>query len=275
MKQAERMNSVKAPHGKIALVKYGGAAMEDPATRHRVCAEISDLHTQGIQIVVVHGGGKEISRMMERVGLQPHFIDGLRVTDISTMEITEMVLSGAINSDLSSRISRCGARAIGLTGRDARLIQAKPLRGRNGEEMGRTGEVAGIDPSSILALLSQGIVPVVSPVGENEAGEAMNLNADYAAAALAGALHADTCIFLTDVPGVKRDGEVLPRLTNREIQSLIADGTISGGMIPKVECAMRAVEAGCMRALICDASREHIISTALQLIEGSGTVITA
>lgn len=269
------MNSNKTPPGKVSVVKYGGAAMEDPATRHRVCAEIASLHSQGMKFVVVHGGGKEISRMMERLGLKPHFIDGLRVTDVAAMEITEMVLSGTINSDLCSRISRCGARAVGLSGRDARLIQAKPLVGKNGEDMGRTGEVIQIDPSAILALLDQGIIPVVSPVGENATGEPMNLNADYAAAALAGAVRANTCVFLTDVPGVKKEGAVLPRLTGREIQTLITDGTISGGMIPKVECATRAVEAGCARAVICDASREGIIRDALHNVEAAGTVVTA
>ena len=268
------MNAIQDFRGKVVLIKYGGAAMEDPATRQQVCAEVTSLHTQGVKVVVVHGGGKEISRMMERVGLQPHFIDGLRVTDPGAMEITEMVLSGAINSDLSSRITRSGAPSVGLSGRDAKLIQAIPLRGKNGEDMGQTGEVAKINPSSILALLSQNLIPVISPVGEDDEGKPLNLNADYAAGALAGALNAEACIFLTDVAGVKKDGTVIPRLSKEEIKTLISTGTISGGMIPKVECATRAIDAGCARSLICEAARENIIHNALIGIADSGTVIT-
>lgn len=268
------MNALQHFIGKVVLVKYGGAAMEDTNTRQRVCAEVASLHLQGVKVVVVHGGGKEISRMMERVGLRPHFIDGLRVTDSGAMEITEMVLSGAINSDLSSRITRSGAPSVGLSGRDAKLIQAIPLKGKHGEDMGQTGEVATINPSCILALLSQNIVPIVSPVGEDEDGKPLNLNADYAAGALAGALNAEACIFLTDVAGVKKDGAVIPRLSKAEIEPLISEGTISGGMIPKVECALRAIDAGCARSLICEASCNKIILNALIGTADSGTVIT-
>lgn len=260
--------------GETVLVKYGGAAMEDERTRHLVCEEVAALHTLGIKVVVVHGGGKEISRMMERVGLIPHFIDGLRVTDPEAMKITEMVLSGTINSDLVSRITRLGAPALGLSGRDARLIEAKKLKGKNGEDLGQTGEVSSTNTAPIMAALAGSFVPVVSPVGETNTGEALNLNADYAAAALAGALHVSTCIFLTDVPGVKKNGEVQPSLSHSEIQHLISDGTISGGMIPKVQCALSALEAGCQRAVICEASRPLIISAALTGTAASGTTIS-
>lgn len=267
------MTSISDFIGKRILVKYGGAAMEDPATRQAVCAEVAELHRQGVKVIVVHGGGKEISRMMERVGLTPHFINGLRVTDESAMAITEMVLSGAINSDLSSRITRAGAAAIGLSGRDAHMIQAVPLRGKNGEEMGQTGEVSAISTAAIEAILSTNFVPVISPVGEDADGKPLNLNADYAAAALAGALGAEACVFLTDVAGVKKDSEVLPRLTSSEIQTLITNGTISGGMIPKVECATKALNAGCSRAIICDAAERSTIHSALTRTSHSGTSI--
>ncbi len=260
--------------GKTVLVKYGGAAMEDEQTRNLVCQEVAALHGLGIQIVVVHGGGKEISRMMERVGLIPHFIDGLRVTDTEAMKITEMVLSGSLNSDLTSRITHAGAPALGLTGRDAQLLQARKLYGKNGEDLGQTGEVAKSNPAPVLATLAGGLLPVISPVGETEAGEPLNLNADYAAAAIAGSLHAESCIFLTDVAGVKKKGEVQPALTHADIEELLADGTISGGMIPKVQCALRALQAGCQRAVICDASRPLIISAALVGSQASGTTIS-
>ena len=224
--------------------------------------------------MVVHGGGTEISRMMERLGLIPQFIDGLRVTDPDAMKITEMVLSGTINSDLVSRITLSGASAIGLSGRDARLLEAKRLRGKNGEDLGQTGEVVATNTTPVIAVLAGGLVPVLSPVGETNSGEPLNLNADYAAAAVAGALKVESCVFLTDVPGVKRNGEVQPNLSHSEIEQLISDGTISGGMIPKVQCALRALEAGCLRAIICDASRPLIITAALVGNEGSGTTIS-
>lgn len=259
--------------GMTVLVKYGGAAMENEQTRHLVCEEVAALSSLGIKIAVVHGGGKEISRMMERVGLIPHFIDGLRVTDPEAMKITEMVLSGTINSDLVSRITRSGAPAMGLSGRDARLLEAQRLRGKNGADLGQTGEVVATNTAPIMAALAGALVPVISPVGETSDGEPLNLNADYAAAAIAGALKVESCVFLTDVPGVKRNGEVQQSLSHADIEALIADGTISGGMIPKVQCALRALEAGCVRSIICDASRPLIISAALVGNQASGTTI--
>lgn len=260
--------------GKTVLVKYGGAAMEDEHTRHLVCQEVAALNELSIPVVVVHGGGKEISRMMERVGLVPQFIDGLRVTDPEAMKITEMVLSGSINSDLVSRITRSGAPALGLSGRDARLIEAKKLKGKDGADLGQTGEVVSTNTAPILTALRAGFVPVVSPVGETVDGEPLNLNADYAAAAIAGALNAESCVFLTDVAGVKKNGEVQSSLSHEEIERLIAEAVITGGMIPKVQCALRALEAGCTRAVICDASRPLIISSALTGSEASGTTIS-
>lgn len=259
--------------GKTVLVKYGGAAMENEQTKHLVCEEVAALSSLGLKVVVVHGGGKEISRMMERVGLIPHFIDGLRVTDPEAMTITEMVLSGGINSDLVSRISRSGYPALGLSGRDARMLEARRLLGRKGEDLGQTGEVVATNTTPIMAVLAGSHVPVISPVGESSVGEPLNLNADYAAAAIAGALRAESCVFLTDVAGVKNNGEVQAHLSQSEIERLIADGTISGGMIPKVQCALRALEAGCSRAVICDASRHLIISAALVGNPASGTAI--
>ena len=260
--------------GATVLVKYGGAAMEHENTRPLVCQEVAALHALGVKIVVVHGGGKEISRMMERVGLIPHFIDGLRVTDFEAMKITEMVLSGTINSDLVSRITRSGAPALGLSGRDARLIEAKKLRGRNGEDLGQTGEVSSTNIAPVMMGLDRGFVPVISPVGETVDGEPLNLNADYAAAAIAGALNVEACVFLTDVAGVRKDGSVQPLLSRTQIDQLISEGTITGGMIPKVQCALRALEAGCARAVICDAARPLIITSALTGSEGSGTTIS-
>jgi acetylglutamate kinase len=270
---APQVSQVPALEGKRFLVKYGGAAMEKPEVREAVCAEVAALAKQGVQLIVVHGGGKEISRLIESLGLQTTFIEGVRVTDTEGMRATEMVLSGAVNKDLVSRITRNGTRAVGISGRDAHMIEAKPLVGKNGEDFGLTGEVVHVDPSVVEALLNAGFVPVISPVGETEHGEPLNLNADYAAAAIAGALGTESCVFLTDVPGVKKDGLVLPKLTPDDIKQLIAEGTISGGMIPKVECAVRAIDAGCPEAIVCDAGRPNIIASALESTTSTGTSI--
>jgi len=275
MNPAHIRNHSETPsiEGKRFLVKYGGAAMEKPEVRDAVCAEVAALAKQGAQLIVVHGGGKEISRLIERLGLKTHFIDGVRVTDAEGMRATEMVLSGAVNKDLVSRITRNGSPAIGISGRDAHLIEAKPLIGKNGEDFGLTGEVVRVDPTLVENLLKAGLIPVISPVGETVNGDPLNLNADYAAAAIAGALGTESCVFLTDVAGVKKDGLVLPKLTPEEINQLIEEGTISGGMIPKVECAVRALDAGCPEAIVCDAGRPHIIASALDSTKNPGTTI--
>jgi acetylglutamate kinase len=245
--------------------------MEREEVRSAVCSEVALLAQLGLQVTVVHGGGKEISRLLERLGLTPSFIDGLRVTDAEAMVATEMVLSGLVNKDLVSRITRDGAPALGISGRDAHLLEASPLRGSNGADLGLTGEVRSVQTRPLEAILHAGFVPVVSPVGETSEGHPLNLNADYAAAALAGALKVEKCIFLTDVPGVKQNGAVLPRLCPTEVEAFIADGTISGGMIPKVQCAIRALRAGCPSAVICDAGRPWVVASAIVGAHDGGT----
>lgn len=264
---------VSALAGHRFLVKYGGAAMEDDSTKELVCSEVAALTELGVHVVVVHGGGKEISRLIERLGLESHFIDGLRVTSPEVMIATEMVLSGTVNSDLVSRITRCGAQAVGLSGRDAKLLTARKLLSKRGEDLGQTGEVVASDPSAVLHALSGHFVPVISPVGEDRDGKALNLNADYAAGALAGSVQAEACIFLTDVAGVKKDDAVIPRLSQQEIAALIESGVITGGMIPKVECALRALHAGCPRAIITHAAKRLAITSCLVNTPECGTVI--
>ncbi len=267
----ERFPDIPKMKGKRVLVKYGGAAMENEETKQRVCQEIAALVEIGVQIVVVHGGGKEISRWMERVGLQPRFVDGVRTTDDESMLVTEMVLSGLINSDLVSRLNRLETQAIGISGRHGRLLQSVPLRLDNGGELGRTGQVERTNVSILSTLLNAHMTPVVSPVGETFEGIALNLNADYAAAALAGALKADVCIFLTDVDGVKRDDRVLSTLTREQIAPMIAEGSLYGGMIPKVECALQALADGCRRAVITATHRPYSVTGALLEVEGCCT----
>ena len=253
------------------LVKYGGAAMELQQTRNDVCREIAALTSIGLEIVVVHGGGKEISRLLERLSIPSNFIGGLRQTSADAMVATEMALSGTINKDLASRITQLGVNAVGISGRDAHLFEAAHIKGPNLEDLGSTGEVVRCEPAIIDTLLRASYVPVVSPVAETMTGAALNINADYAAAALAGALKVASCVFLTDVDGVKCEGHVQPSLSADAIEKLIANGTISGGMIPKVQCALRAVKAGCSSAIICNAGATNIVSRALTGGAGAGT----
>jgi acetylglutamate kinase len=274
MNRTELLNqfpTLKNVEGSRFLVKYGGAAMERDDVRAAVCLEVALLAQAGLHVTVVHGGGKEISRLLERLGLTPAFIDGLRVTNAEAMVATEMVLSGSINKDLVSRITLNGAPALGISGRDGHLLEATALRGSNGADLGLTGEVRSVQTRAVEAILQAGFLPVISPVGETAEGLPLNLNADYAAAALAGALGAERCIFLTDVPGVKKNGAVIPRLTPAEVKELITEGTISGGMIPKVQCAVRALSAGCPSAVICDAARPWVVTSAIIGANDGGT----
>jgi acetylglutamate kinase len=257
--------------GELFLVKYGGAAMESSETRAEVCKEIAALSLIGIKLVVVHGGGKEISRLLARLGIESNFIGGLRQTTPEALVATEMALSGSVNKDLASRISHLGVRAVGISGRDARLFEARKIQGPNGEDLGSTGEVVTCDTSIIETLLYSGTIPVISPIAETIDGEALNINADYAAAALAGAIKAVGCVFLTDVDGVKSGGEVKDTLTRDEIDTMIRDGIISGGMTPKVQCALKALEAGCRSATICNASKVNVVALAITGMAGAGT----
>jgi len=247
--------------------------MESLDLRQSVCKEIATLSNIGIKIVVVHGGGKEISAILQRLVIPSQFINGLRVTNRDAMSATEMVLSGAINKDLASRITRCGAPAIGISGRDAHLLEGTRTISSGGVDLGWVGEVTRCNTAPIHALLQARYIPVVSPVAETVDGTPLNINADYAAAALAGALHVSGCIFLTDVDGVKRFEVVQASLTTNDIEKLIADGIIHGGMIPKVQCAMQALKAGCKRAAICNAARPAVVSQAITGAVGCGTAL--
>lgn len=258
------------------VVKFGGAAMEDPATRSSVCTEVAALCSLGVRIVVVHGGGKEISRWIERLGGTVTFVDGLRVTSAHDMEMIEMVLSGRVNTDLVSRLSHAGVPAVGLSGRSGRLLEATPLRGKGGEDLGQAGTVTRVRLDTVTAVLNAGLLPVISPVGESAQGVPLNLNADYGAAAVAGALGAAACIFLTDVDGVRRAGSLQRTLTPAQIAEFIQDGTVYGGMIPKVECALRALQSGCGCATITAAHKPLAISNALaQTPDRSTTVLNS
>jgi acetylglutamate kinase len=269
----EQYPNLSHHRGGLYLVKYGGAAMESSGVRQAVCEEIALLSNLGIRIVVVHGGGKEISRTLERLSIPSEFIGGLRVTSLAAMSAIEMVLSGAINKELASRITHSGAPAIGLSGRDAHILEGAVIKGAGGVDLGLAGEATRCNTTPLLALLDAQLVPVVSPIAETQDGTPLNINADYAAAALAGALHVSGCIFLTDVDGVRDRETIAESLTPQAIEELMANGIITGGMIPKVQCAIQALRAGCRQATICNAAKPAIVSQAITGSAGAGTTI--
>jgi acetylglutamate kinase len=268
--------------GKTVVVKYGGHAMGDEHLADLFAQDVVLLKQIGINPVVVHGGGPQIGQMLERLKIKSSFVDGLRVTDRETVEIVEMVLSGSINKQLVSAINAAGGYAIGLSGKDANLIEAKKLTRTQRDndsniervlDLGFVGEPDRIN-AEVLALFERSsIIPVIAPIGTGKAGETFNINADTAAGAVAGALKATRFLLLTDVAGVlDKEKKLLNELTSVEARALIADGTISGGMIPKIETCLDAVEHGVEAAVIIDGRVPHAILLEL-FAEGAGTLI--
>ncbi len=269
--------------GATIVVKYGGHAMGQDSLASEFGRDIALLKQVGINPVVVHGGGPQINAMLERLAIQSTFIDGLRVTDAAMVEVVEMVLAGTVNKQVAALINRAGALAVGISGKDGGLIRARKLRrtkkdpGSNIEKMldlGFVGEPGFIDTRVIHALTGAGLIPVIAPVGTGEDGETYNINADTAAGAIAGALNATRLLMLTDVPGVlNQQKELMPDLSLAQIHELIADGTISGGMIPKVETCMEAVTLGVKGATILDGRVPHALLLELFTEGGIGTMI--
>lgn len=233
---------------KPTLVKVGGAELKEGPDLDVLVAALEDLAKHG-PLVVVHGGGSEIADLQKRLGLQPRVIEGLRVTDDASLRVAEMVLSGAVNKRLVARLVVCGVRAIGLSGVDSGILRAQRLRHPAGD-LGRVGEITAVDTQSVLDLLSLGFTPIISPISLGEDGRPYNVNADHAALAVASALGVSEMVFLTDVPGVLSDGRVLTELTISQAENMIAQGQITGGMIPKVRAALQAVGRGVAAARI-------------------------
>ena len=254
------------------VVKYGGHAMGDTELGKAFARDIALLKQSGVNPIVVHGGGPQIGRMLKRLGIESRFVDGLRVTDRATMEVVEMVLAGTINKELVAAINAAGGCAIGLSGKDGGLIEARKLV-RDGADLGFVGEPERVSERVLAALRQSDIIPVIAPIGVGADGETYNINADTVAGAVAAAMRARRFLLLTDVPGVlDRDGKLIPELTAAEARRLIADGTISGGMIPKVETCLAAVEGGVAAAVIVDGRVPHAILLEL-FTEGAGTLI--
>jgi acetylglutamate kinase len=270
---------------KTVVIKYGGHAMGDDDLALKFAADMVLLQQVGMNPVVVHGGGPQIGRMLERLAIKSEFIDGLRVTDKATVEIVEMVLSGAINKGIVAAINQAGGRAIGLSGKDGGLIRAEKLRRTKVDpdsniekvlDLGFVGEPTDIDGTLLKSLVGQDLIPVVAPIGLGPAGETYNINADTAAGAVAAAVDASRLLLLTDVEGVlDKQGRLIPELSMGEARALIADGTISGGMIPKIETCMAAVEGGAEGAVIIDGRVQHGVLLELFTSHGMGTWIRA
>ena len=263
--------------GKTIVVKYGGNAMISEELRRAVMCDIILLSLVGIRVVVVHGGGPEISEMLKRVGHETHFVDGLRYTDETTMDIVQSVLCGKVNKDLVTLIEKAGGRGIGLGGMDGGLFQAKRLTDRAGTDYGYVGDIVDVDPAPVIDVLQQGYIPVVSTVAQGIDDETnYNINADTAASKLAVALGAKKLILLTDVRGLMLDvndeNSVLHRLKVSEVPKLVRDGVIKGGMIPKVDCCVEAVRKGVERATILDGRVKHSILIELLSDVGAGTM---
>ena len=262
-------------YGKTVVVKYGGSAMEDEALKKAVMGDVVLLTLVGVKIVLVHGGGPEISATLKKLGKESVFVGGLRVTDKETVEVAQMVLAGKVNKGLVNLIQNVGGRAVGISGMDGHLIEAQMLD----EKLGYVGEIVAIHPEPIKDLLEKGYIPVVSTIGCDKVGNTYNINADTAAAYIAGALQAESLINMTDTKGVLQDAtdpqSLIPRLSLAEIPKLQESGVITGGMIPKLECCAHAVEKGANRAFIIDGRVPHAILIEMLTDEGIGTMVTA
>ncbi len=265
------------------VVKYGGAAMGDDALRSAFASDVVLLKQVGINPVVVHGGGPQIGAMLDRLKIKSSFVDGLRVTDGATVEIVEMVLSGSINKQIVASINEAGGTAVGLSGKDGRLITAKRLRRRKRDpdsniervlDLGFVGEPSEIDGAVLESLAAGSVIPVIAPIGAGRNGETFNINADTAAGAIAGALGASKLIMLTDVPGVLDErGDLISELTPAQARRLASGKAVSGGMIPKIETCLAAIKAGCGAAHVLDGRIPHTLLLEIFTEQGIGTKI--
>lgn len=264
---------IKRYNGEIVVIKYGGNAMINEQLKQQVMEDIVLLWLIGVKPVLVHGGGPEISEMLKKVGKESKFVDGLRVTDKETAEIVQMVLAGKINKQLVNLLGEFGGNAVGISGIDGHLIEAKV----KDERLGFVGEITNVNVQPILDLIEKQYIPVVSTVGCDREGNVYNINADTAASYIAGAMHAERLITMTDIPGILRDvndpDSIIKRVNTEEARQLFSEGVISGGMIPKVECCIEAIEMGVRRVTILDGRVPHAVLLELLTNEGAGTMV--
>ncbi len=271
----EALPYIKAFFGKTIVVKYGGAAMIDPALKVQFSEDIVLMKYVGMNPIIVHGGGPRISQMMKKLGKEPKFIKGIRVTDTETMEIVEMVLAGSLNKEIVALINRQGGKGVGLSGKDGALIQAERVK-ETGHEMGHVGHVKEIDPQILKTLEGSRFIPVISPIGMDSDGHSYNINADMVAGTVASAVCAEKLIIITDVPGIlDGKGRLIPTLSRKEAQRLIKKGTINEGMLPKVSAALSSVEMGVHKVHIIDGRIPHALLLEILTDQGIGTEIIA
>ena len=274
----EALPYIRAFQGKTLVIKYGGAAMEQADLKEQFAKDVLLLRLVGIRPVIVHGGGPQIGALMKRLGKEPRFVGGMRVTDEETVQIVEMVLVGKINKEIVGLINLHGGRAVGLSGKDASLLRARKRLHRMPDgtsvDIGLVGEVEAVNPDPIRLLEENGFIPVIAPVGVGESGETYNINADLVAGDVAAALSAEKLIHLTDVTGITgEDGRLVSTLTKRDAERLIKAAVIDGGMLPKVESSLRALTGGAQKAHIIDGRVPHAILLEVLTKEGIGTEI--
>jgi acetylglutamate kinase len=277
---SEALPYIRRFHGKTIVVKYGGNAMIDQLLKHSFAHDVVLLKLVGMNPVVVHGGGPQIDEALERVGKKSQFIQGMRVTDAETMEVVEWVLAGEVQGELVTMINGFGGQAVGLTGKDGALIRARKLRmpdkddPTKSHDMGHVGEIEAINPAVVKALQDDAFIPVISPIGFGADGETYNINADVVAGKIAEVLKAEKLVMLTNTPGVlDKNGRLLTGLTSRQIDDLFADGTISGGMLPKISSALEAAKSGVNAVHIIDGRVDHCLLLEILTDAGVGTMI--
>lgn len=277
---AEALPYIKRFHGKTIVVKYGGNAMTDEHLKQCFARDVVLLKLVGMNPVVVHGGGPQIETLLARVGKKGEFVQGMRVTDAETMDLVEMVLGGQVNKEIVNLINQHGGKAVGLTGKDGNFIRAKKLMMENKDapgdliDIGQVGDIVSIDPSLIALLDTGAFIPVIAPIGVGSEGETYNINADVVAGKIAEVLKADKLVMLTNTPGVlDQTGKLLTGITPRQIDDMVADGTLSGGMLPKISSALDAARGGVKNVHIIDGRVEHALLLEILTDEGVGTLI--
>jgi acetylglutamate kinase len=277
---AQALPYIRKFHGKTMVIKYGGNAMTDPALQAAFAQDVVLLKLVGINPVVVHGGGPQIENALKRLGKTGNFIQGMRVTDAETMEVVEWVLGGEVQQDIVGLINQAGGKAVGLTGRDGGMIRAQKLKMLDNadpsieHDIGQVGDIVSVDPSVVKALQDDAFIPVISPIGFGENNESYNINADVVAAKLATVLQAEKLLMLTNISGVlNKDGELLTELSARQIDALFADGTISGGMLPKISGALDAAKSGVKAVHIVDGRVPHVLLLEILTDQAFGTMI--
>jgi len=263
-------------NGNTVVIKYGGSAMLDPNINETIVQDIVMLKLVGLKPIIVHGGGPEINSMLKRLDIKSEFINGLRVTTKETMEVVEMVLAGKVNKQIVEMISKQGGCPVGITGKDGKMIRAKKIE-KEGADLGFVGDIVKVNTRLLKSLIDNSFIPIIAPIGSDDEGNTYNINADYAAVAIAAAMNAEKLVFLTDVEGVLKDKDdpssLISFLSDKEAKQYIEEGVIAGGMIPKVECCMEAIEKGVSMVHILDGRTKHALVLEIYTPNGIGTMM--